>query len=332
MAWQGSIRGKSAWCLARRAAPVRMARALPALVGCVLVLVASCGARTASLHIAGSDAAPVRGLGPCEDGGGGALTIDPTRPVVVLVHGCNASAGRFRALAKVFELHGQQAVCFEYDDRARVRRSARALRQSLEELASHTDDHELVVLGHSQGGLVARAALAGPALSIENPVRLVTVSSPFNGIRAASDCGSLGLHLGTLGVTVAICRMITGAKWNEIHPRARQVLEPEALSASVGEHLRVVTDERNTCRTFAADQRSCVQDDFVFSIDEQDNQRMSLDQRLRKAEVAAGHAEIVGNDQSEPRKLIDILQQYRVMSPTPENKRLALTELLRQLF
>lgn len=297
----------------------------------VLSLSAGCGVRSGEVRIAGHSDAVVHGLGPC-DGSRGPLTIDPHKPVVVLVHGCHASAARFRSLAQVFELHGQQAACFEYDDRARIRRSAGALRSALEDLSAHLDGQDLVVLGHSQGGLVARAALAGEPIDTPSPLRLVTVSSPFNGIRAARDCGSRFLHIATLGLTVGICRVVTGAKWNEIHPHARTVLHPEPLARNVSAHLRVVTDERNTCRTLAADRRACLEDDFVFSIAEQDNRRMDADQRLQAAQVAAGHAEIVGNDALKPLKLIAILQEHEVMRPTPEDKRVALARLLERLF
>jgi pimeloyl-ACP methyl ester carboxylesterase len=278
-----------------------------------------------------SDGRSVRipGLGPCDDAEA-PVTLDRDAPVVVLVHGCSASAGRFRALARVFRFHGQQALCFTYDDRARLSRSAKQLGDAVSTLSKQVDDREVVVLGHSQGGLVARLALSGPDLHTDGNLRLVTVSAPFNGIRAARDCGATWLHVLSFGTTIAACRFATGAKWNQIHSRASLVTHPSPLSAHVEEHLRIYTDERDTCRTQRAD-GTCQQDDFVFSLAEQVNVRM-VDGRARDVEVAAGHSEIVGNHEVEPRKLIGVLQKEHVMRETPLAQKPALQALLDRLF
>jgi pimeloyl-ACP methyl ester carboxylesterase len=285
-----------------------------------------------TMHVVGGGEARIPGLGPCGEGPGRDAVIAPDRPLVVLVHGCNASAARYRSLARVFEFHGQETLCFEYDDRARVSRSARQLRTALTALGERLGERELVVIGHSQGGLVARMAVADEAVEEPAPLRLVTVSAPFNGIRAAKDCGARWLHAVTLGVTVAICRSVAGAKWNEIHPQARAVLHPSSLPDHVQEHLRVLTDERNTCRRRAPGSDVCLEDDYVFSLDEQRNLRMDADARVHITEVAAGHAEIVGNESIEPKKLIDILQARKVMAGTPPERAPALRALLDRLF
>jgi pimeloyl-ACP methyl ester carboxylesterase len=263
--------------------------------------------------------------------------IDPAAPLVVLVHGCNASQGRFRALAELFELHGQQTLCFRYDDRRRLGDVAHELRAVLHDLAGRLARSELTLLGHSQGGLVARAALAGahePPLATRGAplaVSLVTVSAPFNGIEAASDCGARWLHALTLGTTLAVCRAVAGPKWRDIHPHAGMVERPGKLSARVGSHLEIRTDERNTCRQFGSDGR-CLRADYVFSVREQNNTRISADGRVTPDLVAAGHAEIVGKDDSPPRKLLGVLQEHGVLAPTPPDKLIALEALLRRLF
>jgi pimeloyl-ACP methyl ester carboxylesterase len=296
----------------------------------LLCLLVGC-ARGETIHLVGEGDARIPGLGPCGEGPGRDAVIAPDRPLVVLVHGCNASAARYRSLARVFEFHGQEALCFEYNDRARVSRSARQLRMALSALGDRLGQRELVVIGHSQGGLVARMAVTGHEQVIP-PLRLVTVSTPFNGIRAAEDCGARWLHALTLGVTVAICRSVAGAKWNEIHPQARAVLHPPSLPDSVQDHLRVLTDERNTCRRKAPGSDECLEDDYVFSLEEQRNLRMDADARVHLTEVAAGHAEIVGNESIEPRKLIGILQAQDIMASTPPERASALKALLDRLF
>lgn len=263
--------------------------------------------------------------------------LDPRAPLVVLVHGCNASQGRFSALATLFAWHGQQTLCFRYDDRRRVGEVAQELLSALSRLAARLEHTDLTVLGHSQGGLVARTALAlSAARPIETrrgqlQVSLVTVSAPFNGIDAAADCGSRWLHALTFGSTLAICRAIAGPKWRDIHPHAKLVEHPAPLPVRVVSHLEVRTDERNTCRALRPD-GGCAQDDYVFSLREQENPRVDHDSRVKRDTVAAGHAEIVGGDDAPPKKLLSVLQRHGVLRETPADKQGALQALLQRLF
>jgi hypothetical protein len=280
---------------------------------------------------------PVRidGLGACSFERPSELYLDPRRPVVVLVHGCFASGGRFRSLAEVFALHEQQTICFNYDDRERITKSGARLARALGELGRYIQSRQILVLGHSQGGLVARWALSGasgePQTDGGTEYGLVTVSSPFNGIAAASDCGSRLYHALSLGITVGVCHAVTGAKWIEIHPRAALVTAPPALRPAVQDHLTVITDERESCRRAGPDGR-CLEDDFVFSLEEQAIERLLFDRRVRTEEVAAGHVEIVGAPGVRPTKLLSILKRHGILEQTPSGRELAFEALLRRLF
>jgi len=304
----------------------------------LLVALTACSPQTrAALRgSAASEPSPPRSLGSCS-APERAVTIDPAAKLVVLVHGCNASQGRFAALADLFELHDQQVLCFRYDDRRRVGDVADELLAALAELAPHRARADLTVLGHSQGGLVARAALAhahrSPLETVRGPLKisLVTVSAPFNGIEAAADCGATWLHAVSLGATLAICRAIAGPKWRDIHPRAKLVQQPGSLARVVASHVEIRTDERNSCRRLSPDGR-CAQGDYVFSLAEQHNPKVAADRRVRSDLVAAGHAEIVGREDSPPRKLLTLLQRHGVLDATPANKRVALAALLERLF
>jgi pimeloyl-ACP methyl ester carboxylesterase len=255
--------------------------------------------------------------------------------VVVLVHGCRASGARFRSLAEVFQLHEQQVVCFNYNDRERITESGARLTRAIDELGRHMQSRQILVLGHSQGGLVGRSALSGAGEEEHRDdgadYGLVTVSSPFNGIAAASDCGSRLLHALTLGVTVAVCRAVTGRKWREIHPRASLVTAPAALRPAVQDHLTVITDERDSCRRTGPEGR-CVEDDLVFTLEEQANERLRFDRRVQTEEVIAGHAEIIGAPGVRPDKLLSILRRHGILNETPSGSELALEALLRRLF
>lgn len=274
----------------------------------------------------------IDGLSRCTDATDTTLSLAAGEPVHVIVHGCYASAGRFRSLAEVFEFHGQQTVCFNYNDRDRITASADELRLALKELVEAVSPSDLTVLGHSQGGLVARSAYrarrGSPAAA---PSRLVTVSAPFNGIQSASHCGYTWLHYASLGISAGVCQLITGSKWTEIPPGSDFIEYPGELDPLVAGHFRIVTDERDTCRR-RDDKGRCIEDDFVFSLSEQYRREIDSDRRTRIAEVAAGHAEIVGNEDTIPYKLIRILQANGIMERTAEADDERLAALLKRIY
>lgn len=263
----------------------------------------------------GSERLELPGIGAC-----GAddqeVAIDPRRPLAVLVHGSNATGRDFATLAQLLALHGRQAVCYRYPHRDSLANSAARLRSALLRIAELVDRPDVLVLGHSQGGLVARVALTARAdhTLAGGHYRLVTVASPFGGVRAARDCGSVWMHLASFGMSAAMCRAITGAKWNEIHARSALVRAPHALSPAVREHLTIVTDERDTCRRYSLDGLRCLQDDYVFSVAEQHNARIEEDERVVQRAIRVGHAEVVGA-RGTPEALIEVLEQSGQIGP-----------------
>lgn len=90
------------------------------------------------------------GLFPCEAGGRAVVDLDPTRPLTVLVHGCNSSGERFKTLAQVFEANGQQTICFNYNDRDYLNTSATQLASALSALERRLEPEA------SFSGLLAR--------------------------------------------------------------------------------------------------------------------------------------------------------------------------------
>jgi len=280
----------------------------------------------------------IPGLGPCEsesDASAG-KTIDPGRPVVVLVHGCKSSAGRFKTLARVFEAQQQQAICFSYDHRDSLEDSSSHLVTALQTLERHLRTREITILGHSQGGLIARRALVRTRQGVASPgepfrYQLVTVSSPFNGIGASADCGSLFLHVVTLGVTVAVCQIAAGAMWTEIYPQASFMRSPGTLGSHVERHIKIVTDERDTCRQTDGAGR-CAKSDFVFSLPEQYTPAVDGDLRVESEQVRAGHVEIVGESGLAPEKLIRALQKHHILAEPPPDRREAFAEAVARLY
>jgi hypothetical protein len=310
---------------------------LPALLALLsLSLACSSAVQQSSVRFGQEPETYLRGLGACSDDPHAILSVDPDQPMVLLVHGCHASAGKFRTLAQVFEAHGQQTACFSYDDRDSLDVSSGQLRRAIETVTRRMHNKGITVLGHSQGGLVSHRALIrergdGELTPNGASLRLVTVSSPFGGIGASKHCGSLALHILTFGISAGVCQIAAGSKWMEIHPYSWFVERPGTLVGEVNEFLKVVTDERGACFRRSQD-GTCLQSDYVFSLDEQANSPIDRDPRVVNQVVRSGHSAIVGQDGLAPRTLIQVLQERGVMSRTPPDKRAAVEQLLAQLY
>lgn len=277
----------------------------------------------------------VAGLRPCNDGKDRTLTIDPSQAINILVHGCNGSTGKFRALAEVLAFHGQQTACFDYDDRDSLIASSGQLANAVDTLSQHLDAPKITVIGHSMGGLVARKALIEnhptPLRNAQVDLRLVTVSAPFSGIAAARMCAAPALRIATLGLNDLVCWLISGDNWYEITHASGFIQEPGSLVPQVRSHLKVVTDERGTCRR-RDDAGTCIEDDYIFSLDEQRYPLVTNAPRTTDVEVPAGHIEIVGESGVTPRKLIDVFQREGIVRATPPQRQSAFQELLARLY
>jgi hypothetical protein len=276
----------------------------------------------------------IAGLRPCTDNPDATLRLDSHRPVAVLVHGCYGSTGLFRGLAQVLAFHGQQSACFTYNDRDSMMLSSGQLVAALDRLAQGMDDKHVTVIGHSQGALIARKALTadrpGPIGNADLRLRLVTVSGPFSGIASANQCGNPVTRALTLGLIGPLCRIVTGDKWSEITYTSEFIQKPGALHRQVRDYLKVVTDERGTCRP--EEDGTCTRSDDVFSLAEQRNAIIDHDPAVKIVEVRAGHVEIVGDRRIAPVKLIAILRENAILAPTPPGRAAALERLLARLY
>ncbi len=301
-----------------------------------LLLLTGCTRNLGALIHTGADAADARivGLFPCEAGGRDVVDLDPSRPVTVLVHGCNSSGARFKTLAQVFEANDQQTICFNYNDRDYLNTSATQLAEALSALERRIEPHELTILGHSQGGLVARRALQAdlprPLVTREGfSYRLVTVSSPFSGIDSSADCGRPWLHALTLTTTIVVCLVVTGNKWTEIPPGSGFMTNPAPLLST--RHLQIITDERATCRTRGTN-GACKVSDSVFALREQYSALLTSDPRVTIVELKEGHAAVVGENGVPPLLLIETLQAQHVLAAAQPARRDALVGLLTRLY
>lgn len=279
----------------------------------------------------------IPGLGPCTDSADRTLHLNSQQPVTVLVHGCFASTGRFRALAEVMAFHGQQTACFTYNDRDSLMVSSAQLATSLDTLAGQMANKQITVVGHSQGALITRKALVAERpdhmRNKEVKLKLVTISGPFSGIVSAEQCGSPTplMSVLTLGLVKPLCKLVSGDKWYEITSASDFIRQPGELLAQVQTHLKIVTDERGTCRRYN-DAGICKENDFVFSLPEQFYAAVDDATIVKNVEVKAGHVEIVGDQRVAPLKLIAILQQNGILNQTEAKRSAAFSQLLARLY
>lgn len=275
----------------------------------------------------------IPGLGPCTDNPDRTLHLNSQQPVTVLVHGCFGSSGLFRGLAQVLAFHGQQTVCFTYNDRDSLMVSSAELISALEQLASRMTNKYVTVIGYSQGALIARKALVvdrPDPITRDAPLRLVTVAGPFGGIADAGPCGDALVRVLTLGLIVPMCQIATGDKWSEITPASDFILRPGQLHPQVHDYLKIVTDERGSCRKLV--DGGCSKSDFSFSLEEQRLPLIDRDPLIKIIEVKAGHVEIVGDKRVAPIKLIKILQDNHILNQTEPHRLTDLNRLLAWLY
>ena len=275
----------------------------------------------------------IPGLGPCTDNPDRTLRLNTSQPINVLTHGCFGSSGEFRGLAQVLAFQGQQTACFTYDDRDALDKSATALRNAVNRLAEQTRTPQIVVIGHSQGALIARRSLTDlpvVAPSRQPDLRLVTISGPFNGIASAETCGRKWLSWASIGLLPVSCYIVTGAKWMDITYSSDFIREPGTLIPEVANYLKIDTDERGTCRR--EQNGRCLESDDIFSLAEQHNPKVENDMRARRIEVGAGHVEIVGDKRVAPRKLITVLQQQGVLRPTASGRAAEFNQMLARVY
>lgn len=276
----------------------------------------------------------IAGLGPCNDSPNREFGLNSKQPVTILVHGCHGSAGRFLALSEVLAFHGQQSVCFSYDDRDSMMRSSRLLSDAIEALALELESPEITIIGHSMGGLIARKALIvgrTDSIATQATINLVTVSAPFSGIRAARLSASPFVRIGSLGMNDLLSRILIGAKWHEITHASKFIQHPGELVPAVARYLLVATDERGSVRR-ASDAGRGVQDDFVFSLEEQELPPVSDGISAEVVIVEAGHIEIVGEPGVTPYKLIRVLQDEGFIKQTDAARIAQFDYLLAQLY
>ncbi len=106
---------------------------------------------------------------------------------VVLVHGLEANAGGLARMRAAFESAGVQALWFDYPNDGPVDAAGERLSDELKRLHVESPELKVVLVGHSMGGLVARAAVEPAGRDPGNVTDLVCLGTPHRGSALAKQ-------------------------------------------------------------------------------------------------------------------------------------------------
>jgi pimeloyl-ACP methyl ester carboxylesterase len=105
--------------------------------------------------------------------------------VVLVAHGWNSAGQRLDPLCEVLKKAGHVTAHFDYPNDQPIADSAALLANELKRVADERPDLRFAIVGHSMGGLVARAAIENADLDPDNVDRLIMVATPNHGSQLA---------------------------------------------------------------------------------------------------------------------------------------------------
>ncbi|NND96009.1 MAG: alpha/beta hydrolase [Pirellulaceae bacterium] len=103
------------------------------------------------------------------------------RPLVVCLHGLKSEPAKFDAFRRFLRDNDLATAAVNYDDRQSIVDSAAQAAAATRQVFAGADPPEMVLVGYSMGGLVAREWLENPQLRNPAIVSLVTVGTPHRG-------------------------------------------------------------------------------------------------------------------------------------------------------
>ncbi len=103
------------------------------------------------------------------------------RPLVVIVHGFNSSPEQIGHFVTPIRREGFCCLAFRYPNDHRLAASAKLLSRELKRLHTQAPRHQVAIVSHSMGGLVARAVIENPRLDPGCVRQLIMVAPPNHG-------------------------------------------------------------------------------------------------------------------------------------------------------
>lgn len=106
---------------------------------------------------------------------------DPTKPVVILVHGFNSTPQQNAALMLPIHAAGFPCGTFAYPNDYVLLKSAQMMSSELHRFAARFPHRQVILVCHSMGGLVARACVEDSLYDPGNVERLIMIAPPTHG-------------------------------------------------------------------------------------------------------------------------------------------------------
>lgn len=107
-------------------------------------------------------------------------TLDPSRPLIVLIHGLDADRSDCAPVGQLLQAAGQQVAYFSYPGDQPIEDSAASLGVAIASLRRTHPHLVLDIVAHSMGGLVARQYVEGPDYC-GGVDRMILVAPPNHG-------------------------------------------------------------------------------------------------------------------------------------------------------
>ena len=104
------------------------------------------------------------------------------RPLVLCLHGLNGTHDAFDGLRQELRSCGYQTAAVAYEPHHAIDAIAKQVSETVGScLASSDRKHDLVIVGHSMGGLIAREWTSHSELENDNITGLITIGTPHSG-------------------------------------------------------------------------------------------------------------------------------------------------------
>jgi pimeloyl-ACP methyl ester carboxylesterase len=189
--------------------------------------------------------------------------LDPTRPLVLLVHGLDSDNGVWGSMAAALGSDGWQIGYFSYPDDGPVAKSGDLLADCFADLRHSYPELKVDVIAHSMGGLVVRRFVEGPSY-FGGVDRIVLLGTPNHGSTWARCRWTLELcqhyQKWQTDPTWTRKRMRedgNGEAGDDLKPGSKLLQQLNARPRAAGVRYTVIAGDQNAVRNVAADWVDC---------------------------------------------------------------------------
>ncbi len=186
-------------------------------------------------------------------------TVDPGRPLVLLIHGLDCDRGVWGPMAKLLDDQGYQVGYFSYPNDEPISESAALLSRHMHALRQQFPNLRVDVIAHSMGGLVARMYVEGNTYAggVDRLILLAPPNegSPWAGYRLLLEAQE-HYRLWRYNPQWRWTWMITdglGAAGDELKPHSTLLRDLDKLPRRAGVRYTIVAGDQSSITRLVAD-------------------------------------------------------------------------------